>query len=134
MIEQITDKEQLEELLHHSQIAYRRDSRDAKNHFVRARLQPEVIEMWKHQGYFRFIKSQLQNLNIKFACTHDDNGTCEYYFIFPSRELKNRAYHMLNALWTWKEKKQLVKCEPVYEANNNGVEGVHGTVKACPLF
>ena len=132
MVEQITDKEQLEQLIYEIQCS----NLKAKGFWTMARLQPEVIEQWKREGYFRHIKSQLQNVHgIKFACSQDDDGACEYFFILPSRELKNRVYHMLNTLWVLKKKEPLVRCRTVYESNGNSrIEEVHGQVKACPLF
>lgn len=125
-MEQITDKSVLERIVH-----------STESNIVRARLPPEKIEQWKQEGYFRHIRSQLQNIHgLKFGCTQDDNGTCEYYFILPSKELKNRVYYMLNDLWEGKQKEPLVKCKPVYPEEREGtrIGSVHGQAKACSLF
>lgn len=130
MIEQITDKERLATLLENS---HRRDIRDVKDHFVSAKLQPKDIEFWKKEGYFRFVKSQLQNINMKFACTQDNDGSCVYFFILPTKKLKNRVFYMLLNLWNEKQKKPLVKCGTVHEGQGIAHD-VSGEVKACPLF
>jgi hypothetical protein len=125
-MEQITEKSILERIVH-----------STKHNIVRARLPPEKIEQWKQEGYFRHIRNQLQNIHgLKFGCTQDDNGTCEYYFILSSRELKNRVYHMLNSLWIQGKKDALVKCKPDYpeERENARIGSVHGQAKACSLF
>jgi len=125
-MEQITDKFVLEKIV-----------RSTEGNIVRARLPFDKIEQWKQKGYFRHIRSQLQNIyGLKFGCTQDDNGTCEYYFILPSKELKNRVYHMLNNMWTQGEIKQLVKYKPVYPETKGDtrIGSVHGQAKACSLF
>lgn len=134
MVKQITDKDQLATLLENSPIAYRRDIRDAKDHFVSAKLKPEDIEFWKREGYFRFIKSQLQDLHgVKFACTQDTDGSCVYFFILPTKQLKNRVFYMLLNLRDKKQKIPLVKCGTVHGCTGTA-HSVHGEVKACPLF
>ena len=125
-MEQITDKSVLERIVH-----------STESNIVRVRLPPDKIEQWKQEGYFRHIRSQLQNIHgLKFGCTQDDNGQCEYYFILPSKELKNRVYHMLNCLWEQKQKSQLVKCKPVYpeEKGDTRIGNIYGQAKACSLF
>lgn len=132
MIEQITDKEQLEQLIYECGKTSKRD----KGFWVYARLTPEIIRQWRQQGNFRHIRNQLQNVNgIKFSCTQLEGGTCEYIFIVPTTRLKNRLYHMLNAMWLSHKKTALVNCKPVQEEENYyQIHEVHGEVKACSLF
>jgi hypothetical protein len=110
MIHKITDREQLEELLHNA-----KRNKENRYYWVRARLTPDVIEKWKQEGYFRHIRTQLTGLNvdgIKFACSQDKEA-CEYFFGLPTEPLKNQVYHMLNALWTFKKQEQLETCSTV---------------------
>jgi len=131
MIEQITDNQTLENLLYQSR---KNDLEQHKGYWVRANLTFDIIEQWKQNGYFRHIKSQLQNVHgIKFACSQHEKG-CEYYFILPSKALKNRVYHMLNTLYTFKKKEPLVNMKTDLKDTGCQIEHVSGQVKACMLF
>lgn len=130
MIKQITDKDELQSMMKNS--TYKNQD---NVHWVTLYLTSEQIEQWKHEGYFRHIRNQIQNIDgIKFSCLQNINGMCEYHFICPSQQLKNRIVHMLKELYHSSTKKSLMNCSNLYDDQGFGSLSIKGEIKACSLF
>jgi hypothetical protein len=129
MVEQISSFEELEQEI------WKCKGKDGSPKWTYARLNPEAIEQWKQERFFHFIRRELVDIhNLKFACLQDDKGMCEYWFIAPSKELKNRIYHMLMAYFKEKRTVPLMRCKNTIPESYEKIKFIKGNVKACPLF
>lgn len=100
-------------------------------HGAQLTLTNEEIKKWKKNNYFKYVKSQLENLNIVFSCVQLDNMSCTYFFIVHSEKLAKRIFKFLRSL-KYNIKMPLVKYDDKFSAYYNTC--IHGNIKNCNIF